>query len=293
MVNKRKLNGVSLFDVVNCIIMILLAIITLYPFWYIISVSLTGYSEYISTKFLLYPKGITFDAYSVILKEASLYRSFFLTVSVVVLYVFLHVMMCLITAYPLSKKYLPGRNFMLAIVVIPMVFSGGMIPLYLVVKSLGLMNKYAILILMGMFSAYNTVLMKNFMTQIPDALEEAAKIDGANDYYILFRIYIPMSMPIIATIALFAAVGKWNDYTTALYYISKESLYPIQNVLRSMLVENSIDTVSGGFGQADAFKLQTSAKMAAVVVATIPVVAVYPFVQKYFVKGIMLGSVKG
>ena len=293
MVKAKKLKGVSLFDYVNCAIMILFAIITLYPFWYVISVSLTEYSQFINTKFLLYPKGINFEAYKIILTEESLYRSFILTASVVVVYVVLHVFLCFITAYPLSKKNVPGRNFMLLLVVIPMVFSGGMIPTYLVIKSLGLMNTYTVLIITGAFSAYNTVLMKNFISQVPDALEEAAKIDGANDYYILFKIYLPMSLPIIATIALFAAVGKWNDYGTALYYISNSKLYPIQNVLRSMLVENSIDTVSGGFGQAEAFKLQTSSKMAAVVVATVPVVAVYPFVQKYFVKGIMLGSVKG
>ncbi len=293
MVRKHKLKGATLFDWANVAIMIFFAIITLYPFWYVISVSLTDYAEFINTKFLLYPKGITLEAYKVIFKEESLYRSFILTASVVVTYVVSHVFLCFITAYPLSKKNMPGRDFMLLLVVIPMVFSGGMIPTYLVVKSLGLMNTYTVLIVTGVFSAYNTILMKNFLSQVPEALEEAAKIDGANDYYILFKIYFPMSLPIIATIALFAAVGKWNDYGTALYYISKSHLQPIQNVLRSMLVENSIDTVSGGFGQSEAFKLQTSSKMAAVVVATVPVVAVYPFVQKYFVKGIMLGSVKG
>ena len=293
MVKKRKLKGATMFDWVNVAIMIFFAIITLYPFWYVVSVSLTDYAEFINTKFLLYPKGITLEAYKVIFKEESLYRSFILTASVVVTYVISHVLLCFITAYPLSKKNMPGRDFMLLLVVIPMVFSGGMIPTYLVIKSLGLMNTYAVLIVTGIFSAYNTILMKNFLSQVPEALEEAAKIDGANDYYILFKIYFPMSLPIIATIALFSAVGKWNDYGTALYYISKAHLQPIQNVLRSMLVENSIDTVSGGFGQSEAFKLQTASKMAAVVVATVPGVAVYPFVQKYFVKGIMLGSVKG
>lgn len=288
-----KNNRITLFGIINYCILALCAMVTLYPFWYVLVVSITGYNAYINTSLLFYPKQVTFDAYKIVFANGELYRSFLLTAAVVVIFTVLHVLLGIMAAYTLSKKYLPGRNILLAIVVLPMIFSSGVIPRYLMVRSMHLMNTFFVLILIGLFSAYNIILMKNFLGSVPDALEESAKIDGAEDFCILFRIYLPLSMPIIATIGLFAAVGKWNDYQTALYYITDSRLYPLQNVLRSMLIEGDIDVASGGFGTSEAFKQQEAVKMATIIVSTLPVIIIYPFVQKHFVKGVMLGSVKG
>lgn len=279
-------------DVVIYVFLFLFAFACLYPFWYVISVSLTSYEAYATTPLLLYPKDITFAAYEVI-KEPELLHSAILTVILVVVFTILHTVLCIITAYPLSKKYLPGRNFMLLLVVLPMVFSGGIVPTYLVMKDLHLTNTFAILVFASLFSGFNIVLMKNFMNQIPSSLEEAAKIDGADDFKVLFSIYIPLSKPIIATVALFSAVTKWNDYFTGLMYITDADLYPLQNVLRTMIIEGNVDVAGGGFTDSENLTLLTSVKMAVIVIATLPIVCIYPFVQKHFVKGMLIGSVKG
>jgi len=291
MVREKSFSSI-LTDVLIHLVLFIFAFACLYPFWYVLSVSLTSYEAYTTTPILFYPKDITFAAYEII-KEPDLSHSALLTVVLVAVFTILHTILCIITAYPLSKKYLPGRNFMLLLVVLPMVFSGGIIPTYLVMKDLHLTNTFAILVFAGLFSGFNVVLMKNFMSQVPSSLEEAAKIDGADDYRILFNIYIPLSMPIIATIALFSAVTKWNDYFTGLMYITNPDLYPLQNVLRTMIIEGNVDVASGGFMDSENLTLLTSMKMAVIIIATVPIVCIYPFVQKHFVKGMLIGSVKG
>ncbi len=288
----KKSFGSKAADIVVYLVLFLFALICLYPFWYVLSVSLTSYKAYMETPILLYPKDITFSAYEII-KEPDLSRSALLTVFIVTVFTVLHTFLCLITAYPLSKKYLPGRNTMLLTVVLPMVFSGGIVPTYLVMRDLHLINTIHILILAGLFSGFNIVLMKNFLGQIPQTLEEAAKIDGAGDLRILFGIYMPLSLPIIASIALFSAVTKWNDYFTALMYVTKSELYPLQNVLRSMIIEGNVDVSGGGFTDSENLTLLISVKMAVIIIATVPIVCIYPFVQKHFVKGMLIGSVKG
>lgn len=279
-------------DIIIHICLVFSALATLFPFWHVLCVSITGYKAYATTPLLFYPKDITLEAYNII-KDPSLLKSFGLTMLLVAAFTLLHAIVCVITAYPISKKYLPGRNFMILLVVFPMIFSGGIIPTYLVIKDLHLTNTFAILVLAGMFSGFNIVLMKNFFGQIPESLEDAAKIDGAGDYRILFEIYLPLCIPIIATVSLFAAVSKWNDYFTAQMYITKQSLYPLQNVLREMIIEGNVDTASGGALDTERMQLSVSIKMAVIMIATIPVVCIYPFVQKHFVKGVMVGSVKG
>lgn len=279
-------------DVLIYALLFLFAFACLYPFWYVICVSLTSYKAYTSTPLLLYPKDITLSAFQII-KEPELLHSALLTVVLVVVFTVLHTALCVITAYPLSKKYLPGRNIMLLLVVLPMVFSGGIVPTYLVMRDLKLINTFAILVFAGLFSGFNIVLMKNFMNNIPDSIEEAAQIDGADDYKTLFLIYLPLLKPIIATVALFSAVSKWNDYFTGLMYITNTELYPLQNVLRTMIIEGSVDVAGGGFTDSENITLLTSVKMAVIVIATVPIVCIYPFVQKHFVKGMLIGSVKG
>ncbi len=275
-------------DALIYMILGILAVTMIIPFMNIISLSLSGYSAVVSDKNMLFPEDITFSAYSIIFNK-EIYRGLLVSAFLVVTVSVTHVFMCMLAAYPLSKKNLPGRKVMLVYVLITMLFSGGTIPYYLTIKSLGLMNNLLVYILPSAVGAYTIILMKNFLLQIPVSLEEAARIDGAGPFYILIRIMIPLSKPIIATMLLFSGVSSWNNWFTAVLFIQDEKLYPIQNVLRNMVIENNL----AAFGEVNTTaSFDTSVKMAAIIITTLPIMLVYPFLQKYFAKGIMLGSVK-
>jgi len=285
---RRKLRNFTIADVIIYSVLALLTLTMIIPFMNIIAISLSDYSSVVQNKSMLIPKNIHFSAYSIIFNE-EVYRSLILSAVIVVVGTALHIFVCLMAAYPLSKKYLPGRKFMLLFILITMLFSGGLIPYYFVIKALNLTNNLLVYILPGAAGAYTIVMMKNFLLQIPVSLEEAALMDGANYFYIMFRIIMPLSKPIIATLALFYGVGRWNDWFTAVLFIRDKKLYTIQNVLRDMVIESNM----GAFGNVDLQQsYSTSVKMAAIVIATVPIMLVYPFLQKYFVKGIFLGSVK-
>ena len=179
---------------------------------------------------------------------------------------------------------------MLIILLIPMLFGGGLIPLYLVIKSLGMLDSIWVFLIPGLVSPYNIILMKNFLLQVPDSLLEAARVDGAGHMTILFRIVAPLSKPILATLALFTGVGRWNDWFTAVMYINDTRLYPIQNVLRDITMGGS--SLAPSIFTSSSYIADVSVQMAVTIIATIPIVLVYPFLQKYFVKGIFMGSVK-
>jgi putative aldouronate transport system permease protein len=205
---------------------------------------------------------------------------------------FLSVLFSSLTAYPLSRRYLQHRSQISAMIVFTMIFSGGMIPSFLVVRSLGLYNTIWALIIPGCISAYNMIIMKNFFSRIPDEMEEAARIDGAGNMRILFQIYLPLSTAILATIALFYAVGYWNNYFNAIMYIKNPRLQPIQVILRQIVILSQ-----GGLGDSSVLDAEIvlpppTVKMAVIVFATAPILAIYPFLQKYFTKGALLGSVK-
>lgn len=288
---KQRRLKTNRFTLADAVIYLSLAAVTLtmiLPFMNIIAVSLSDYASVVQNKALLWPKNIHFSAYSIIFNE-EVYRSMLLTAFIVVTGTLLHIFVCILAAYPLSKKQLPGRKAMLIFILITMLFSGGLIPYYFIIKGLGLDNNILVYILPGAAGAYTIVMMKNFLLQISPSLEEAALIDGGNYLYILFKIIIPLSKPIIATLALFFGVGRWNDWFTAVLFIQNKKLYTIQNVLRDMVIESNM----GAFGSIDLTKsYSTSVKMAAIIIATAPIMAVYPFLQKYFVKGIFMGSVK-
>lgn len=284
-------NGVQKFSFVDVMIYIVLGLLVVtmvVPFMNIISISLSDYTSVVSDKTMLIPKNLNFSAYKIIF-NVEVYRAFFLTAFVTVANTTLHIILCMMAAYPLAKKELPGRKVMFIYVLFTMLFSGGTIPFYILVRDLGLTDNVLVYILPGVVGAYTVVLMKNFIGQIPKSLEEAALTDGANYLYILFKIIFPLSKPIIATMALFNAVGVWNNWFTAVLFVKDKNLYLIQNVLREMLIEGNM----AAFGQTNLMQtFDDSVKMAAIIVSIIPIVAIYPFVQRYFTKGLYLGSVK-
>ena len=198
----------------------------------------------------------------------------------------------IMTAYPLSKKRLPGRLIYTSIMVFTMFFSGGLIPTYILIKNLKLLDTIWSLVLPGLISTYNMLLMRNFFMAIPESLEESAKLDGANDFIILFRIILPVSVPIIATVALWTAVGHWNAWFDCMIYITESSKLVLQVVLRRIVLEGSLEMMEYDSPEGVASNLE-AIKSATVVVTTVPIIMVYPFVQKYFIQGIMLGSLKG
>ena len=276
-------------DVVIYVIMGLLVLTMLIPFMNIIAISLSGYEAAVSNTSMLIPKDLTFSAYEILLKP-EVYRALGVTAFVTVANTALHIVLCMMLAYPLTQKRLPGRKLMMTMTLIPMLFNGGTIPMYILYKELGLADNILVYILPGVVSGYTVVLMRNFMTQIPDSLEEAALLDGANYWQILVRIIFPLSKPIIATMALFNAVGVWNNWFTGVLFIHNDDLKLIQNVLRDMLIEGNM----GAFGQlTQQQSYEISVQMAAIIVAIVPIFLVYPFIQKYFVKGMYIGSVKG
>ena len=293
MVKKRshKISaGELMFRCINGLFLLFVAMATLYPMLYVLIKSMTNYR--VDPETGLASKVLGFAAYVQVFEDGSIYRAFFLTVGVVIASTVLHVIVTMLAAYPLSKKNLPGRQGMLMFVLITILVSGGLIPYYILIGNLGLRNNLLVYIIPGLVSGYNIMIAKNFLLSIPESLEESAKMDGANDFQVLWSIVLPMSKPIISTIALWFAVGKWNDWTTGMYYITKSNYLLLQNILREMLVLNTQVKDIYGFGQSDRYMLMENIKMAAIIVSTVPIVCVYPFVQKYFIKGVMLGSVK-
>lgn len=282
--------GSIAFNIILYVLLTLFAIIMLYPFLHVVLESLrvviptdTGVPKY----------SYSLSSYVyVFTKVDDLIRSFIWSLFVAGLSTVLHVLCVMITAYPLSKKHLKGRTFFLLYILFTMLFSGGMIPYYLLMQDLHLMNNPLIYFLPGLVSAYDVVIAKNFISGIPVSLAESAQLDGASDYRILFNIYLPISMPIMATLALWSFVAKWNDWMTGLLYMQgKPKLQLIQTFLRRIL--NAASSQSGG-GMADTqiLSMASGIRMAIIVVGMLPIVLMYPFVQKYFVKGVMLGSVK-
>lgn len=279
----------SLADVIIYILMGLLVLTMLIPFLNILAISLSGYEAAVSNTSMLFPKDFTIAAYEILLKP-EVYRALGVTTFVTVANTALHIVLCMMLAYPLSQKNLPGRKFLMTLVLIPMLFSGGTIPMYILYKELGLADNILVYILPGVVSGYTVVLMRNFISQIPDSLEEAALLDGANYWQIMWRIVVPLSKPIIATMALFNAVGVWNNWFTGVLFIRNDNLKLIQNVLREMLIEGNMGAF-GALTQQQSYEV--SVQMAAIVISIIPIFLVYPFIQRYFIKGMNIGSVKG
>lgn len=291
----KKLNHYTGFDVFLVILMGLLALITAFPFYYMVIVSFGTYESIHSQTLYLWPSVFDTAAYKIVFDNKLFWSSVQTTVFVTVVGIFLGVICSVAAAYPLSKKDLPGGKFFFNMMLFTMFFSGGLIPGYLVVQQVGLGDSVWCMILPVLVGQFNVILIKNYVEDLPASIEESARIDGANDMVILFKIILPMSTPIIATVALFIAVDRWNEYWFAMLHIIDKSKQPLQLLLRNVLM----DTTHAMTGAAAAIASQErkvydqSLQMAIVTIATVPILLVYPFVQKYFTKGIMLGGVKG
>ncbi|WEG13698.1 carbohydrate ABC transporter permease [Pullulanibacillus sp. KACC 23026] len=292
----RKWNtpGGVIFDSFNYIILIAFALCTVLPFIYIIAGSFSTDQELQTRAFFLIPKTFSLDAYKYIFSNGALIKSIGVSIYITVVGTIVNLFFTMTMAYPLSRKTLWGRNRILGLVIFSMLFSGGMIPTYMVVKDLGLLNSYWSLMLPGAISAFNLIIVKNFFQELPQELEDAAKIDGCNEIGILWRIYLPLSKPIIATFALFYAVGHWNDFMGPLLYINDPQKWPLQVILRQVVELSQAATVSDTNRLDPNFVTPPAqtVKMATIAVGTIPILIVYPFLQKYFTKGVLLGSVK-
>jgi len=289
----KKLDDLAVSGI-SYLVMTLFAVICLFPFLYVISYSVMPYEDYLKNPMSLIPMRVTLDAYSRILAFPMVWSGYRMTAFVTVIGTTLNVFLLLLTAYPLSKKDLKGRNFVLLMIAFTMFFNGGLIPNYYLIRSLRMQDTPWALIFPGAVSAFNLILMKNFVAAIPKDIEESASIDGAHEFTILARIIAPLSLPAIATFTLFHAVGHWNSYFNAIVYISRRSLWPLMLVLRELVVEEGIGAVFNTSTQymQDTMATPFNLKMAMIVVSILPILAVYPLVQKYFMKGLLVGSVK-
>ncbi|MDF2669385.1 MAG: transporter permease [Paenibacillus sp.] len=276
----------------NSFILALLAVVMIFPLYYVFAVSFTDPKIYHDSGLVLYPKGFTLENYKYLLSTPLFPRSIGITLYVAILGTVLGLAVTSALAYALSRKRFMGRKLLLLLILFTILFSPGIIPHYLLIRDLGLINSLWALILPAVSNGWNVFLMKSFFDSISDSLEEAAVIDGCNDLQVWWRIILPLSLPALATFGLFFAVQYWNVFFNAVLYINDFHKWPLQLVLRQMLIESST-TAGGGEGLAEGqYVNPQSIKMAAVLIASLPIMMVYPFLQKHFAKGVMVGSVK-
>ncbi len=289
--NKIKKNTEDwVIDIISYFVVILLAITIILPFLQVITISVSPSRVVNSFGFHLYPKEFDFSGYKTILQAPSFWKSYGNTVLRTVIGTSLSILITAMTAYPLSHVHLPYRRGIMKFIVFTMYFSGGMIPFYLLIKAIGLYNNFLVYIIPGMLSAYNLIIVRNYYMNIPDTLEESARIDGAGNWRILFQIMMPLSKPVLATVSLWVAVYHWNAWTDNMLYVTKKELFVVQYVLQTILKSGKTQDMEM---TTDVVVHTETMKMAALILTLIPIVCVYPFIQKYFVKGIMVGSVKG
>ena len=282
-------------QIVLTIIIILFSLTCLLPFVNVAAVSFSSKSAILRGDVSFWPVEFETTAYKAIFSDKSMTQSLIFTVIITVVYTALSMLMTILMAYPLTKKRLRGRNFFSFLALFTMYFSGGIIPHYLNIKELGLMDSPWALILPGMLSTYNMIILKSFFQTLPNELEEAAIIDGANDFQVLLKVYLPLSMASLATLTLFYAVGKWNSFQDALYYIQTKAYQPLQLKLYHIIKGSQAVDVAALEGGAStvATSVSESIEPATIIFATLPILVVYPFVQRYFVAGVTIGAVKG
>ncbi|WP_127585525.1 carbohydrate ABC transporter permease [Paenibacillus koleovorans] len=280
----------SLFDWFLLLVLFLFCVVILYPFLYMLAVSLSSNEYILRGEVSIWPKGFTTRVYEKVLQSSSVLTGYKNTIIYVVLGTTVSMIVTSFAAYSLARKSLLFGKTITLFIVFTMLFNGGMIPTFLVVRSLGLIDTIWAMILPSAVSAWNLFVMRTFFQGVPKELEEAGKMDGLGDWGILLRIIVPLSKPVMATIGLFYAVAIWNNYYNALLYLRSQDLFPLQVTIR-MLMETGIIDVSGQNGAE--VEIDQSVKFATIIVGTLPIICVYPFLQKYFVKGAMIGSVKG
>ncbi|CAN7739314.1 carbohydrate ABC transporter permease [Paenibacillus sp. LjRoot56] len=290
----RRTYKEAAFDYFNFIFMLVICFVTIYPIWYVLVNSFNEGNDAMRGGIYWWPRVFSIDSYRAVFANNGIMLAMGVTVAKTLIGTVVHVLFTAMVAYAFSRKELIGRNIYMLIGTVTLFFSGGLIPYYLLIRDLGMLDSFLVYIIPAMFSFFDLIIFLSFFREIPDALEEAAKIDGANDFKIFYQIILPVSMPVVATIALFHGVYQWNDYFTGMIYINKSELQPIQTYLYRVVAQSSSNQMMAATTGSVAKTVSSqSIKLATMVVTTLPIVLVYPFLQKYFVKGFMIGSIKG
>ncbi|MBR3941733.1 MAG: carbohydrate ABC transporter permease [Clostridia bacterium] len=289
-------NKIYFFDYINFCLVGLVALLTLYPFLNVFAVSFSNETEILNNPLMIWPSSWNPGAYEETLAKPELWSSYANTIFITAVTTGLALMIYLLTAYVLSRKELRGKAGIMTFFIIPMMFGGGLIPTFYLIKTLGLYDSIWAMVFVALFATYNMTLMKNFMESIPDSLVEAARIDGASEAFILFKIIVPLSKAIIATVGMFVAVGQWNAFAANLYYVPDKTKWGLALFLREVIMGASIQKKVTGAGD-DVGELEETIQpinfqYASLIITVAPILLAYPFIQKYFVKGMMVGSVK-
>ncbi|MDE6261559.1 MAG: carbohydrate ABC transporter permease [Oscillospiraceae bacterium] len=290
----KNTTGDKVFYIINALFLGLMALIVLYPLYFIVIASISDPDAVLAGKVILYPVQITFSGFQKILERTDIWRGYLNTIIYTVLTVVLALIVTVPAGWALSRKTTPGKKALMIYFIIPMFFGGGLIPFYNVMSSLGLVNTMWAVILPSILSVWNLFMTKTFFeSSIPDGLVEAAKIDGAGEYGLFFTIVLPLSKAILAVMALYYAIGQWNSYFNAMIFLQDETMYPLQLVLKEILIAS--ESTTGGSGETilEQYRLANQIKYVSVIVSSVPVLMLYPFVQKYFSQGVMIGSLKG
>lgn len=284
------------FDVVNGLLLALITVITVYPLLFVLSASISDQTAVLSGRMWLWPVGVSFTGFEKVFANTELLTGYSNTILYTVVGTAINVVMTVMAAYPLSQPRFYGRNVIMVLIAFTMFFSGGLIPTYMIVRDLGMTNTMWALIIPSAVSVYNILIMRTyFQSSIPGEILEAASIDGSSDLRTLIRIVLPLSMPILAVMVLFYAVGHWNAYFSALIYLTDREQYPLQLFMREILIQGQMEEMvnAADRSHAQAIMDEEAVKYAIIIVANLPIFLLYPFLQKYFVKGVMIGALKG
>lgn len=288
----KESNAYRLFTYLNGFILIAIVFLTLFPFLNVVAQSFSGESQISSGEIFLWPKGFNIATYKAVMGDKMFWINYKNTVIYTVTATSISMILTTLFAYAVSRKRLLGRSYIVTFAVITMFFNGGLIPNYILINSLGLTNTIFAVVLPGALSVYNMLIMKSFFESLPVELEEAASIDGASTYHILWNIILPLSKPILATMILFYSVTNWNTWFGAFLYLDKKELFPVTIYLRNLIMASTAALSTGGVGEDNLSQIQSNIKAVTMVLTILPIITVYPFIQKYFVKGVMIGAVK-
>lgn len=291
MFKNSKSSKFSAFDIANGIFMTLIIITTLYPFLFIISSSISDPVAILRNEVVLWPVRFSIDNYKVVFSNNNVLLAYWNTIRYTVVGTAISIVLTLCMAYALSRKRFTGRVFIMKIVTFTLLFNGGIIPTYLIIRGMGMIDTIWAIVLSGAVSAWNLIVTRTFFDGMPDSLEESGIIEGCNDIQVFYYIFLPLSLPITATMILFYAVGQWNSFFVPLLYLNDKKKFPLMIFLRNLLIQGDVTQYEGMGSEVSV--VQQGIKYAIIVVTTLPIVLVYPFLQKYFVKGVMIGSIKG